>query len=207
LAHIPGTKDPLTSPSRWYVLLEATSGLRFELDRIVEESLAAAIAEGIATDAAIARSEAQRAALWQLRESLSEAQKIEGPSLKHDIAVPVSSVPEFLETAISAVLRLIPGARPVSFGHLGDGNIHFNFSAAKGANQAAFLARWDEIQRTVHDIVAKFGGSFSAEHGVGVMKRADLGRYKSAEEIEIMRGLKRLFDPKNILNPGKLLPG
>jgi len=120
--------------------------------------------------------------------------------------VPVSTIPDFLARATQAVLKLVPGARPVSFGHLGDGNIHFNFSVPKGGSAAAFLAQWDVIQRNVHDIVREYGGSFSAEHGIGVMKRADLARYKSAAEIDLMRALKRTLDPKNILNPGKLVP-
>ncbi|MGZ5937546.1 MAG: FAD-binding oxidoreductase, partial [Rhizomicrobium sp.] len=138
-------------------------------------------------------------------ENISEAQKREGGSIKHDVSVPVSAIPKFLEQATTIVLRAVPGARPVSFGHMGDGNIHFNFSAPKGEDGTAFLARWDEIQHIVHGIVQEFGGSISAEHGIGVQKRDQLALYKSPLEIELMRTLKRTFDPKNILNPGKVV--
>jgi FAD/FMN-containing dehydrogenase len=202
--HIPGTSDPLGAPSPWYVLCEASGAEG--LDAVFVAALEGALAHGLASDAVIASSEAQREALWKLRESMSEAQKKEGPSLKHDVSVPLASIAEFIVKATAAVARAMPQARPVPFGHLGDGNLHFNFQAAKGADMAQFLARWDEIARIVHDVVHDFGGSFSAEHGIGVMKRADLLRYKSPVEIDIMRALKRTLDPKNILNPGKLVP-
>jgi FAD/FMN-containing dehydrogenase len=205
LAHIPGVSDPLAASSPWYVLIEATSGARFNLGDIVSQALARAIEEGVTSDAAVAASEAQRTALWRLRESLSEAQKQEGGSIKHDVSVPVAAVPEFLRRGCEAAARLIPGIRPVPFGHLGDGNIHFNFSVPKGGDNEAFLARWSELNRTIHDIVREFGGSISAEHGVGVLKRDELLRYKSPAEIETMRALKRSLDPRNILNPGKVV--
>jgi FAD/FMN-containing dehydrogenase len=199
-AHIPGARDPLSAPSPWYVLVEATSASAFDLNAVFEASLAGA------TDAVIATNDTQRAQFWALRENMSEAQKREGASIKHDISVPVSAIPAFLEKATAAVLKAVPGARPVSFGHIGDGNIHFNFSAPVGGDQQAFLARWEEIQRIVHDIVHAFGGSISAEHGIGVQKRDQLSRYKSEAELDVMRALKRTLDPKNILNPGKVLP-
>jgi FAD/FMN-containing dehydrogenase len=205
LAHIPQTSDPLTAPSPWYVLVEATSGARFNLADVVSHNLACAIEDGVASDATVAASEAQRAALWRLRESLSEAQKQEGGSIKHDVSVPVAAVPEFLQEGCAAAARLIPGIRPVPFGHLGDGNIHFNFSVPKGGDDAAFLARWSALNRVIHDIVREFGGSISAEHGVGVLKRDEILRYRSAAEIETMRALKRTLDPHNILNPGKVV--
>jgi FAD/FMN-containing dehydrogenase len=206
IRHIDGTRDPLGAPSPWYVLMEATGGRHANLAAGFEDGLAAAISNGLATDAVVASSAAQAAALWKLRESISESQKREGASIKHDIAVPVAAIPAFLARATQAVLRLVPGARPVSFGHLGDGNIHFNFNAPNTGDDAAFLALWDEVQQTVHDIVKEFGGSISAEHGIGVMKAAQLRRYKSHEELDAMRALKHAFDPKNILNPGKLIP-
>jgi FAD/FMN-containing dehydrogenase len=206
LAHIPQTADPLQAASPWYVLIEAASAARLALHETVEAALGDAMQAALVTDAAIAASEAQRAALWRLRETLSEAQKFEGGSIKHDISVPIASVPAFLETATRAVLDRVPGARPVPFGHIGDGNIHFNISVPKDADNAAFLARWDEIQTLVHDIVHRFGGSISPEHGVGIMKKNEIARYKSAAEIALMRGIKRTLDPNNILNPGKLLP-
>src|SRR6185503_20976521 len=145
---------------------------------------------GLVQDAAIADSEAQRQAIWKLREEHAEAQKREGASVKNDISVPVSRVPDLIARASAACEALVPGVRPVPFGHLGDGNIHFNFSVPKGGDNSAFLARWEEINRVVHDIVHTFGGSISAEHGVGVMKRDEILRYKSATEIETMRALK-----------------
>jgi FAD/FMN-containing dehydrogenase len=206
LAHIPQTSDALSARSPWYVLAEATSGANSGLQDTIERCLAAAMETGIATDVVIAPSETKRAALWRLRESISEAQKHEGGSIKHDVSVPIAPIPDFLTRGIAAVEKLVPGVRPVPFGHLGDGNIHFNFSVPKGGDSAAFLARWDEINRAVHNVVYEFGGSISAEHGVGVMKRDEILRYKSAAEIETMRALKRTLDPNNILNPGKVLP-
>ena len=205
IAHIPGGRDPLRAPSPWYVLLEVSGGMA-ELRATLENALQSAAGAGLVSDAVIATNETQRDAIWSLRENLSEAQKREGPSIKHDVSVPVSSIPNFLARATSAVLQVLPGARPVTFGHLGDGNIHFNFSAPVGGAAAPFLAQWDVVQKIVHDIVHDMGGSFSAEHGIGVMKRVDLARYKSPAEIDVMRALKRALDPKGILNPGKLLP-
>jgi FAD/FMN-containing dehydrogenase len=204
--HIDGTRDPLAAPSPWYALIEATGGRHANLEASFEDGLAAAASSGLVSDAVVASSATQAAALWKLRESISEAQKREGASIKHDIAVPVAAIPAFLAKATPAVQAIVPGARPVSFGHLGDGNIHFNFNAPGAGNDPAFLALWDEVQQTVHDIVKEFGGSISAEHGIGVMKVASLPRYKSHEELDAMRALKTAFDPKNILNPGKVIP-
>jgi FAD/FMN-containing dehydrogenase len=204
--HIEGTRDPFAAPSPWYVLMEATGGAAMNLAATFEDGLAAAIGEGLASDAVVASSQAQAAALWKLRESISESQKREGASIKHDISVPVATIPAFIEKAVPAVQALLPGARPVSFGHLGDGNLHFNFNSAKAGDDPAFLAKWDEVQQAVHDIVKAFGGSISAEHGIGAMKVASLPRYKSHEELDAMRALKTAFDPKNILNPGKTVP-
>jgi FAD/FMN-containing dehydrogenase len=205
LAHIPGTSDPLRAASPWYVLAETTVSGELALKDIFESTIAAAINDGLASDAVVASNEAQRRAFWRLRESMSEAQKYEGGSIKHDIAVPVDKVPAFLEQGIALVERLVPGVRPVPFGHMGDGNIHFNFSVPKGGDDRAFLARWNEVSRAVHDLVHTFGGSISAEHGVGVMKRDEILRYKSPVETELMRTLKHTLDPKNILNPGKVV--
>jgi FAD/FMN-containing dehydrogenase len=205
LAHIPQTTDPLAAPSPWYVLMETTSSGATALTETVQDALAQAMQDGLASDATLAANEAQRASLWRLRENISEAQKREGASLKHDIAVPVNAVPDFLNKAVAAVTALIPGTRPVSFGHLGDGNIHFNFSLPKGGNGDAFLARADDVSRIVYDIVREFAGSISAEHGIGIAKREEIVRTKSAAEIETMRALKRTLDPNNILNPGKVV--
>jgi FAD/FMN-containing dehydrogenase len=204
--HIDGTRDPFGAPSPWYVLMEATGGQDMNLATGFENGLAAAIGDGLATDAVVASSKAQAAALWKLRESISESQKREGASIKHDISVPVAAIPAFLEKAVPAVQKLLPGARAVSFGHLGDGNLHFNFNSAKAGDDPAFLAQWDVVQQAVHDIVKDFGGSISAEHGIGAMKVASLPRYKSHEELDAMRALKFAFDPNNILNPGKTVP-
>jgi FAD/FMN-containing dehydrogenase len=201
LEHIPGMRNPLTTPSDWFVLLEATSGGNFNLADVVQTALSDS---RLVPDASLASSERQRADMWKLRESMSEAQKKEGASLKHDIAVPVAAIPDFVAKATQAVLKAVPGARPVTFGHLGDGNLHFNFNAPKDGDGASFLARRADVARIVHDLVHDFSGSFSAEHGIGVMKRDELLRYKSATEIEVMRALKRTLDPKNTLNPGKI---
>ncbi|HEY6579227.1 MAG TPA: FAD-binding oxidoreductase [Rhizomicrobium sp.] len=203
-AHVPQTADPLGSPSPWYVLAEISGGA-ISQKQIFEHAVSAAIDSGVATDATLASSETQRAALWRLRESLSEAQKREGASLKHDVSVPIHSIPEFLSRACSAVNAVVPGVRPVPFGHLGDGNIHFNFSAPKSGDDAAFLARRDDVSRVVHNLVHEFGGSISAEHGLGIAKCDEIERYKSAAELDIMRALKRTLDPNNILNPGKVI--
>jgi FAD/FMN-containing dehydrogenase len=205
LAHIPQTKDPLSAPSPWYVLIEATGAGTFNLEETLRVALSEAVEAGEISDAAIANSDAQAKNLWRLRESMSEAQKCEGASIKHDISLPLARIPAFVDVAIAAVTKAMPGVRPVPFGHLGDGNLHFNFSFPKGGDQEAFLARWEEIARIVHDLVNHYGGSISAEHGVGVMKRDEIVRYKSAAEIETMRALKRTLDPNNILNPGKVV--
>jgi FAD/FMN-containing dehydrogenase len=204
--HIDGTRDPLAAPSPWYVLMEATGGRHANLTASFEDGMAAAMTGGIVSDAVVAASQSQAASLWKLRESISESQKREGASIKHDIAVPVAAVPDFLERATPAVLAILPGARAVSFGHLGDGNLHFNFNSPAAGDDPKFLAQWDEVQQVVHDIVKEFGGSISAEHGIGAMKVASLPRYKSHEELDAMRALKAAFDPKNILNPGKTVP-
>jgi FAD/FMN-containing dehydrogenase len=204
--HIDGTRDPFLSPSPWYVLMEATGGSHANLVASFEDGLADAITAGLVADAVVASSTAQAAALWKLRESISEAQKREGASIKHDISVPVAAIPDFLAKAVPAVLVLAPGARPVSFGHLGDGNLHFNFNSPQTGDDPGFLALWEDVQQTVHDLVKEFAGSISAEHGIGAMKVAQLPRYKSHEELDAMRALKRAFDPKNILNPGKTVP-
>jgi FAD/FMN-containing dehydrogenase len=186
--------------------MEATGGRDSNLAATFETALAAAIEDGMAADAAIAAGQAQAAQLWKLRESISEAQKLEGASIKHDISVPVALLPAFLKKAVPAVQAIVPGARPVSFGHLGDGNLHFNFNSPRAGDDPAFLARWDDVQLCVHDLVKEFGGSISAEHGIGTMKVASLHRYKSHAELDAMRALKRTFDPHNILNPGKTVP-
>jgi D-lactate dehydrogenase (cytochrome) len=153
----------------------------------------------------IAANLSQRAAFWKLRDEMSAAQKPEGGSIKHDISVPVAAVPDFIAEANAAVVQLIPGARPVPFGHLGDGNIHYNVSQPVGGEAADFLARWHEVNAVVFDIVLRMGGSISAEHGIGVLKRDELPQVKDKVAIELMRSIKAMLDPLGIMNPGKVL--
>ena len=189
----------------WYVLMEISSQASEGVREQLEDLLAAGIERGIVEDAAIAANLEQAKAFWHLRLEMSDAQKPEGGSIKHDVSVPISAVPAFLAEAGDAVLKLVPGARLVPFGHLGDGNIHYNVSQPVGADKAAFLARWHEVNDAVHAIVAKYHGSISAEHGIGVLKRDLLPHVKDAVALDVMRSLKRSFDPNNILNPGKVL--
>jgi FAD/FMN-containing dehydrogenase len=172
---------------------------------MLEEALGEALEAGIVLDALVAQSEAQASQLWRLRESLPEAQKYEGGSIKNDVSVPLSRVAEFVHRASLTVEQAMPGIRVVAFGHLGDGNIHFNLSQPVGMDRQSYLAQWDRIERVVSDIAAEFDGSFSAEHGIGELKRASLLRYKSEVEVDLMRRLKRALDPRNIMNPGKIL--
>jgi FAD/FMN-containing dehydrogenase len=198
LRYVPGTSDPLAAPSPWYALIDLT------VPRDDAEAfLAAALDKGLVTDAVLAGSAAQAKALWKLRESISESQKHEGASIKHDISVPVSQIPSFVDEALAAAATLIPGIRPVPFGHVGDGNLHFNFTQPAGADGKAYLAKWEELNHVVHDIVVAHGGSISAEHGIGVLKREEGRRYKSAVELGLMQRIKQAIDPKGIMNPGK----
>ena len=205
LRHGQGVRDPLDQVHPWYVLLQVASAARQDLRTTLEEALETAMERGLVNDAAVADSVEHRRAFWHLREILPEAQKPEGGSIKHDISVPVAAVPDFLHDASEAVEALIPGSRPVPFGHLGDGNIHYNISQPVGADTEAFVARWDDMNETVHRVVARFGGSISAEHGIGAMKRKLLPQVKDAVALELMRTLKRTLDPNNILNPGKVV--
>lgn len=208
--HLTGARDPLQAPSPWYVLMELSSGTEGEdgenpTRTLMETILGEAYEAGLVEDAALAESVAQAAAFWHLRHGMSEVQREEGGSIKHDVSVPVASVPAFLSEAIAAVEKMVPDCRPVPFGHMGDGNIHFNVSQPVGADKAAFLARWDEMNELVHGIVLKFGGSISAEHGIGRLKRDLLGEVKSPVEMDLMRRIKAAFDPNNTLNPGRVL--
>jgi D-lactate dehydrogenase (cytochrome) len=171
----------------------------------LESILAKGMEEGIVDDAVIAASLSQRAGFWKLRDEMSAAQKPEGGSIKHDISVPVAAVPAFIEEANAAVVKLIPGSRPVPFGHLGDGNIHYNVSQPIGGNTADFMSRWHEVSEVVFAIVLRMGGSISAEHGIGVLKRDELPDVKDKVAIELMRGIKAMLDPLGIMNPGKVL--
>mgnify|MGYP003641147055 CR=1 FL=1 len=207
LRHQTGSSDPLNDSSPWYVLVELSAGAARDgrLREVMEALLAAAMEADEVSDATIAASDTQRAKLWAIREGMSEVQRLEGGSIKHDISVPVSCVAEFITLASAAVTKSIPGLRVVPFGHVGDGNIHFNLSQPVGADRAAFMARWDEMSDIVHEIVRGLGGSISAEHGIGRMKRDEMAATKSVVEMEMMRAVKKALDPKGILNPGKVV--
>jgi len=203
--HLAGAREPLAAPQAWYVLVEISSPTAEGVREQLEAALGEAADKKIVRDAVIAANEAQRTAFWRTRTGLADVQKPEGGSIKHDVSVPVAKVPAFLKAADAAVEKLVPGARPVPFGHLGDGNVHYNVSQPIGADRAAFLERWEEMNAAVHAIVAGLGGSISAEHGIGVMKRELLPGVKDPVELELMRSLKRTLDPEGILNPGKVL--
>ena len=204
--HIEGTSDPLGRAYPWYVLVEA--GLPADDPAVsarLESVLAEAIEAGRALDAAVAASLRQREDFWRLRESIPEAQTREGASLKHDISIETQRLPAFVEEARALLEPLAPGARLVAYGHLGDGNLHFNLSVPSGGDPRDFLARGDTVRRAVHDLVARYRGSFSAEHGIGRHKVAELARYEDPVALSLMRGIKRLLDPHGIMNPGKVI--
>jgi FAD/FMN-containing dehydrogenase len=205
--HIPGVTDPLTAPQPAYVLCEVSTARRDpQLRGLLEDALAAATERGDVLEAAFAESLAQRAALWRLRESVPEAQRHEGGSIKHDVSVPVAALPAFLSQAAAAVARVAPTARLVAYGHVGDGNLHFNLSApAGGGDDSGFLALKDAVGEAVHACVHEFRGSISAEHGIGQLKRDLLARYKDPVALAAMRSIKQALDPRGILNPGKVL--
>jgi FAD/FMN-containing dehydrogenase len=203
--HHAATAHPLPGHP-WYVLVQADdSAADAPLAALMEAALMAAVGDEVALDAVVAQSGDQADRLWSLRENISEAQRREGPNVKHDISLPVSAIPDFLSECDAALARAFPGSRLVVFGHLGDGNLHYNLSAPEGVAAQSFLANGEAANRLVHDCVARFHGSFSAEHGVGQLKRAELARYKSGVELELMRAVKAAFDPANLMNPGKIL--
>jgi D-lactate dehydrogenase (cytochrome) len=204
--HIAHVTDPLDRAHDWYVLCEVASSHAADvMEELLGNALGAALADGLVLDAAVARNERERAALWRLRESIPEAQRKDGASLKHDIAVPVAALPDFLVRASSWVSANALQGRLVAYGHLGDGNLHFNLNAAPGADARRFLADAPRVGRAIHDLVREFGGSFSAEHGIGRLKVEELERYADAVELDLMRAVKSAFDPHGIMNPGKVL--
>jgi len=204
--HIPGVTAPLADVHEWHVLCELTSSRASDtLEDIMTESLQDALEAGLVLDAVIARSGREREALWKLRESIPEAQRLDGASLKHDISLPVTSLPKFVEQAAQWLRANVPDGRLVAYGHVGDGNLHFNLNQGPGTARDAFLAREAPIKRAIHDLVRDFGGSFSAEHGIGQLKVTELERYASGVELDLMRAVKQALDPNAILNPGKVL--
>ena len=205
LQHIPQTRAPLAK-SPWHLLVELSDGKEnSNLQENMEAVLASAMEENIIQDAVIAQSGEQAKALWKLRESISDAQKADGPSIKHDISLPISRLPEFVKRCDAALEKAFPGIRIVTFGHVGDGNLHYNQSRALSSENEAFMKLQPQVNRLVHDMVHEIGGSISAEHGVGQLKRDELLHYKSAVEMEMMQAIKRALDPKGIMNPGKML--
>ena len=205
LEHAPGTRDPLAQAHPWYVLIELSSQAREGLRASLEDILSEGLGRGLIADAAIAESLDQAKAFWRIRELFGEVQRHMGGSIKHDISVPVAAVPAFIAAADAAVAAFMPGARPLPFGHVGDGNIHYNVAQPHNMAKADFLARWHEVNAVVFTVVRRHGGSISAEHGIGVMKRDLLPTVKDPVALDLMRTLKRTLDPNNILNPGKVL--
>ncbi|MBM0103344.1 FAD-binding oxidoreductase [Steroidobacter sp. S1-65] len=206
LQHIGDTTDPLDGAHDWYVLLEIGMGRHDEqLRGAIEVELAAAMEEGQISDAALATSETQREMFWRLRETIPEAQRHIGASIKHDVSVTTSELPQFIIEACRLVQAISPQGRIVCYGHLGDGNLHFNISRPAGADDESFLRLAPNINRAVHDLIARYGGSISAEHGIGRLKREELVRYKHPVALEVMRAIKQALDPNGIMNPGKVL--
>jgi FAD/FMN-containing dehydrogenase len=212
LQHIPGTSDPLGEKHDWYVLMEwsstrppregdNTGGLRDKMEAYLGE----AMEKGLVLDAVIAQTEAQSKALWALRENHTEASKQEGPSIKHDISVAVSKIPPFVPEGLAAMKKALPGCRPLVFGHVGDGNLHFNCQAPAGWTKPQFAPYVEPISGAIYDLVTAYGGSISAEHGIGRIKLEELAHYRSRTELDVMRQLKRALDPHNIMNPGKVI--
>jgi len=203
--HIPGA-HPALSASPWHLLIELSgSGDDQALREALTAFLSAALEDLVISDVVLAQSGEQTRRLWALRENIGEAQKIEGLSIKHDVSLPISRIPEFVERADRALSQAFPEIRIVTFGHVGDGNLHYNQSKSAAGENAAFLAAQPEVNRIVHDLVDEMGGSISAEHGIGQLKREELLRYKSPVEIALMRAIKRTLDPLGLMNPGKVL--
>ncbi len=205
LKHATNVRDPLDQVYPWYVLLEISSQAETGLRVMLEELLEYGLEHGLILDGTVAETLEQAKAFWRIREMIGEVQRNEGGSIKHDISVPVASIPAFIAEANAAVVALVPGARPLPFGHVGDGNIHYNITQPVGADKAEFLKREDEVQDLVFGIVMKYAGSISAEHGIGIAKRDRLPGVKDRTAIELMRSIKQTLDPNGILNPGKVL--
>ncbi|WP_073953897.1 FAD-binding oxidoreductase [Thalassospira sp. TSL5-1] len=206
IRHLPNCIAPLQTHALWYAMIEITSSRpRDDLASVLEGVLERALESDFILDGTLAQSEKQRANLWAIREGIPEAQTREGGSIKHDVSVPVSAVPALIERGIEQAQKRIPGIRPCPFGHVGDGNIHFNFSQPENMPKADFLTHWDALNRDIHDIVAELGGSISAEHGIGRLKVDELEHYADPTKIRLLKTLKQAIDPENILNPGKVV--
>lgn len=206
LKHIPGTRNPFNALTPWQVLIElADTRTDAPLATQLEDALGSAAESGLINDAVIATSDAQAAELWRLREEISEAQKREGKSIKHDISVPIARIAEFIDKADAALAAAFPGIRIVNFGHIGDGNLHYNCSMPEGEDNLRIFARSSEVNTVVYDIVRECGGSISAEHGLGVLKRDEILRHKPDVEMNLMRAIKQALDPQGLMNPGKVL--
>lgn len=206
LKHIPDTRSPVQEASPWYLLVELTGPDYADLGTALQKTLSGLLQDGVVTDVVIAGNLAQSDAMWRLREGISEAQRGEGASIKHDISVPVPCVPELIEKLGEAISSHLPDARPCIFGHLGDGNLHYNVSQPAGSTPESFVEQRPAVNRLVYDTTVALGGSFSAEHGIGLLKRGELARYKSGAELDLFRSLKQALDPSGIMNPGKVIP-
>lgn len=205
LRHIPGSRTPLSNAANWHVLIEVADTMVSDLATPLTEVLDEACQRGETSDAVIAQNEAQAFALWALRENIAAAQKIEGPSIKHDISLPISRIPEFIERCDALLATHAPGLRIVCFGHLGDGNLHYNPSSPVAQENTALVTHASPVNRIVHDLVHELGGSISAEHGLGQLKREEILYYKSNVEMDMMRAVKHALDPLNLMNPGKVI--
>ena len=208
IEHMPDCRDPLEHKYEWYILMECATSMAtdlLDLERVMERILEQSMEMGLVIDGVVPKNDRETKELWNLREYMSEGQKFEGGSIKHDIAVPVSKIPAFLERATQAVIDHLPGIRPVPFGHIGDGNIHFNLSQPVGMDKTEYLEKWSELNRIVHDIVVDLDGSISAEHGIGSLKLEELEHYKPVTDLNIMRDIKLALDRKNIMNPERVI--
>lgn len=208
IKHMSDCRDPLDEKYDWYIVLECATPLAsdlIDLEAVLEKILEEALEKELVLDGIVPKNVAEQKAVWNLREFMSEAQKFEGGSIKHDVAIPVSKIPEFLELGIKAVKKACPGIRPVPFGHIGDGNIHFNLSQPIDMDKEKYLSRWEEINHLVHQIVVDLGGSISAEHGIGTLKVDELKYFKPSVDIDTLKSIKLALDPNNIMNPGRII--
>ena len=206
LQYLKGIADPFDAKHDWYVLVEVQSARRDPaLSDAIQESLSAAIDSELANDALVAQNDTQRTAFWAIRERIPEGERHAGASIKHDVSVPITDIPALVKEGSAAMLQIVPNGRVISFGHLGDGNLHFNLCQPEGMDRTIFEAMTPQVNRAVHDIVAKYRGSIAAEHGIGRLKRDELAHYKSPVEMDVMRAIKKALDPKGIMNPGKVI--